>query len=104
MSRLSAHFLITAASSRHFDVHGAGELLEVYKRALPLSEYSSMVEELCSGLLVLRFSPFPQPSTHVFYCLSKQCWSITCSLWNMHGTGLHGRRIAMRCVIEIESS
>ena len=49
VSRLSAHFLISAASSRHFDVHSAGELLEVYKRALPLSEYSSMVEELCSG-------------------------------------------------------
>jgi hypothetical protein len=48
--RLSDHFSITAAASCHFDTQSAGDLLEVYKRALPLSEYSSMMEELCSGL------------------------------------------------------
>lgn len=55
---LSDHFLVTAATSRHFDMQSAGELLEVYKRALPLSEYSSMVEELCSG------GTPPPPTTH----------------------------------------
>lgn len=57
VSRLSIDFAISAMQTCNFDVSRAAQLLELYKRVLPPSEFSSMVEELSSGNLLQPLRP-----------------------------------------------
>lgn len=50
ISRLMQELVVTAMQTRHFDVSTTAELFELYKRVLPPSEFSSMVEEVSSGI------------------------------------------------------
>lgn len=51
ITRIQESFSITAMQTCQFDMCSAGGLLELYRYFLPLSEFTGMVEELCSGEL-----------------------------------------------------
>ena len=55
------HFDVTAAQTCHFSPVAAAELLEAYQGVLPLSDFSGIVEDLCSGALCLAPSHHCQP-------------------------------------------
>ena len=53
LDQIAASFSISAAQMCHFTTAAARDMLGLYKGVVPLSEYNSMVQDLCSG------APFP---------------------------------------------
>ena len=53
LDQIAASFSISAAQMCHFTTAAAHDMLGLYKGVVPLSEYNSMVQDLCSG------APFP---------------------------------------------